>query len=455
MELSPLTAISPLDGRYAQKTASLRAYFSEYALIRFRVQVEVCWLKALATCSLLVDIPAISAAAQQYLNNIVGNFTEKDAAHIKAIEAVTNHDVKAVEYFLKEKLAMHAELAALSEFIHFACTSDDINNLAYALMLQAARKEIILPLMDCLLDNLTELAHEQAAQPMLSRTHGQPATPTTLGKEIANVIVRLRQQRHSFAQVLITGKFNGAVGNFNAHCIAYPHVNWQKMSHDFIASLNIQPNGYTTQIEPHDYIAELGDALTRFNTILIDFDRDVWGYISLGYFKLKTIEKEVGSSTMPHKVNPIEFENSEGNLSLANAILQHLATHLPRSRWQRDLRDSTLLRNIGAAYTHAYLGYQSTLTGIKKLAVDAACINHDLNQHWEILGEAIQTVLRRYRQEAPYEKLKALTRGQTVDQAKLLTFISELALPAEVKQQLLTLTPETYIGLAAQLASEI
>lgn len=455
MELSTLTALSPIDGRYAAKAASLRPIFSEFALIRFRLLIEIRWLQNLATLPELKEVPPLSPAAQKFLEQLFVSFSIEDAKKIKEIERQINHDVKAVEYFLKEKFAQQPELATASEFIHFACTSEDINNLAYGLMLKTAREQCLLPLMNQIITRLTQFAHQHADQPMLSRTHGQPATPTTLGKEIANVVARLKRQYHSFEQVAILGKFNGAVGNFNAHLVAYPEIDWENVGKSFVEHLGLQWNPYTTQIEPHDFIAELCHTLARFNNILIDFDRDMWSYISIGYFKLKSIGQEVGSSTMPHKVNPIDFENSEGNLSLANAMLQHLANYLPRSRWQRDLRDSTLLRNIGVACAHTVIAYEVILAGLNKLAADGKVIAADLNQHWEILAEAIQTVLRRYHIDAPYEKLKALTRGKTVDQQLLHEFIESIEISVEVKQQLLALTPMTYVGNAMDKAKQI
>lgn len=455
MELSSLTAISPIDGRYANKTADLRPIFSEYALMRFRLIIEIRWLQTLAQHPQITEISPFSAQAQQILEHIIENFNEVDAQRIKNIEKITNHDVKAVEYFIKEKTADNAELAASCEFIHFACTSEDINNLAYALMLKTARTQSLLPLMDELVPQLKKLAHQYADQPMLSRTHGQSATPTTLGKEFANVVARLQRQQQQFSNVNILGKFNGAVGNFNAHQIAYPNIDWPTLSKHFIESLRLHSNAYTTQIEPHDYIAEYCDALARFNTILIDFARDMWSYISINYFKQQSVAGEVGSSTMPHKINPIDFENAEGNLSLSNALLHHFSSHLPRSRWQRDLRDSTLLRNLGVAIAHTTIGYQSLLKGLSKVVPDIETINADLNQHWEVLAEAIQTVLRSHRIETPYEKLKELTRGQTITQQSLQNFIQSLALPIDVKNELLELTPATYLGKASELAKSI
>ena len=454
MELTSLTAISPIDGRYAAKVASLRPIFSEYALLRFRVLIEIRWLQTLAEIPQLKEVEALSPSAQQFLNQLLENFTERDAQRIKEIERSINHDVKAVEYFLKEKFAEHPELSAASEFIHFACTSEDINNLAYGLMLKTAREQSLLPLIAQIIAQLTQIAQQYAEQAMLSRTHGQPASPTTLGKEIANVVARLKRQQQQFNQVEILGKFNGAVGNFNAHHVAYPEIDWEIVAKRFVEQLGLQWNPYTTQIEPHDFIAEFCHTLARFNTILIDLDRDMWSYISIGYFKLKPIAQEVGSSTMPHKVNPIDFENSEGNLGLSNAILQHLANYLPRSRWQRDLRDSTLLRNLGVACAHAVIAYQAILAGLSKLVADCNAIS-GIDQHWEVLAEAIQTVLRRHHIDAPYEKLKALTRGKTVDQQLLNEFIATLEVSAAVKKQLLALTPMTYLGNAIEKAKHI
>ena len=455
MELSSLTAISPIDGRYGDKTRDLRVVFSEYGLIRHRVLVEVRWLRMLADHPAIVEVPALSHHAVKILENIAENFSVEDAQRVKNIERTTNHDVKAVEYFLKEKITGNAELEAVSEFIHFGCTSEDINNLAYALMLREARAQIILPLLDNTIHAITDLAHRHADQPMLSRTHGQPASPTTLGKEMANVAYRLQRQREQLTAVPLLGKINGAVGNYNAHLAAYPAIDWQNIARDFVTSLGLEWNPYTTQIEPHDYIAEYFDALARFNTVLMDFSRDVWGYISLGYFKQKTVAGEVGSSTMPHKVNPIDFENAEGNLGLANAIFHHLGSKLPISRWQRDLTDSTVLRNLGVGVAHAVIAYQSCLKGISKLESNPARINADLDATWEVLGEAVQTVMRRYGIEQPYEKLKELTRGRGIDQHSLRAFITTLAIPDAEKTRLLTMTPATYIGNAAEQAHEL
>lgn len=455
MDLSALTALSPLDGRYGAKTAELRPLMSEYALIRFRVLVEVRWLEALAHHPGIPEVPTLDHAAQEFLNNIISQFSLEDATRIKTIEKQTNHDVKAVEYFLKEKLAQHSTLNAIKEFIHFACTSEDINNLAYALMVQETRDTALVPRQKQLVKSLGTLAHDYAAQPMLSRTHGQSATPTTVGKEFANFVARLHRQIHAIMEVAIYGKINGAVGNFNAHYAAYPEVNWSILSQDFVTRLGLTWNPYTTQIEPHDYLAELFAAISRFNSILIDFNRDVWGYISLGYFKQKQVAGEIGSSTMPHKINPIDFENSEGNLGLANAIFNFLSQQLLTSRWQRDLVDSTLLRNLGVVFGHSLLAYQSTEQGINKLTIDTSTLDRDLDTHWEVLAEAIQTVMRRYDIPEPYEKLKALTRGNKIEKSDIIAFINTLALPNAVKQQLQALTPGTYIGDAANLARKI
>lgn len=455
MELSTLTAISPIDGRYGNKCDDLRPIFSEFGLIKYRVLVEIRWLQLLAELPDISEVPQLSSHASTMLDNIVDNFGLADAQRVKNIESVTNHDVKAVEYFLKEKIEGNTELEAISEFIHFACTSEDINNLAYALMLNEARNLILLNSMDELIQAITELAHSQADQPMLSRTHGQTASPTTLGKEMANVVHRLKRQRSQIAATEILGKINGATGNYNAHRSAYRDIDWPAISERFVVSLGLTWNPYTTQIEPHDYIAEMFDILARFNTILIDFNRDVWGYISLGYFKQKTIAGEIGSSTMPHKVNPIDFENAEGNLGLANAIFNHLGSKLPISRWQRDLTDSTVLRNLGVGCAHALIAYQSCLKGISKLETNPHRLNEDLDNAWEVLAEPIQTVMRRYGIENPYEKLKEMTRGNKVDQATLNSFISTLEIPAAAREELLKLTPATYIGVADRLAKDI
>lgn len=455
-DLSPLKALSPLDGRYASKVAPLREIFSEYGLIRSRVIVELRWLKRLADEAGIKEIPSLSRQAAELLGGIENSFNEADAQRIKDIEATTNHDVKAVEYFIKEKIAEDSELAGIREFIHFACTSEDINNLAHALMLHQARNEVMLPVMDKIIDTLRDLAHQYAAIPMLSRTHGQPASPTTVGKELANVVYRLRRQRKSFANAPIMGKINGATGNYNAHLSAYPEIDWPMLAKSFVESLGFSWNAYTIQIEPHDYMAELFDALARFNTILIDFDRDIWGYISLGYFKQKTVKGEVGSSTMPHKVNPIDFENSEGNLGIANALFDHLAAKLPVSRWQRDLTDSTVLRNMGVGFGYSLLAYHSTLRGISKLEVNEERLAADLEQNWEVLAEPIQTVMRRYGIEEPYEKLKELTRGQEgINQRVLSDFIDGLDLPREAAEILKSMTPLSYIGNAIEQAKNI
>ncbi|TCT23103.1 adenylosuccinate lyase [Thiobaca trueperi] len=455
LDLSTLTAVSPVDGRYAARAADLRPIFSEFGLIRHRVEVEIRWFQALARHPGIVEVPAFSETANRLLNDIVANFSVADAQRIKDIERTTNHDVKAVEYFLKERIADHAELAAVSEFIHFACTSEDINNLSHGLMMRAGRDAVLLPLMDELIAAIRALAHRHAELPMLSRTHGQSATPTTLGKEMANVVHRLRGQRARVAEVALLGKLNGAVGNYNAHLSAYPEIDWPALSQAFVESLGLTWNPYTTQIEPHDYLAELFDALARFNTILIDFCRDVWGYISVGYFKQRTVAGEVGSSTMPHKVNPIDFENAEGNLGLANAILEHLADKLPVSRWQRDLTDSTVLRNLGVGIAHTTIALHSALKGIGKLEADPARLAADLEANWEVLAEPIQTVMRRYGVEAPYEKLKELTRGRRIGQEALADFVETLAIPEQARAELKALTPATYLGEAARLARAI
>ncbi|MCW6541338.1 adenylosuccinate lyase [Yersinia ruckeri] len=455
MELSSLTAVSPIDGRYGDKVSALRAIFSEFGLLKFRVQVEVRWLQKLAACAEIKEVPAFDANANAYLDKIVAEFNEQDALRIKTIERTTNHDVKAVEYFLKEKVASIPALHAVSEFIHFACTSEDINNLSHALMLQTARQDVILPFWRQLIDAIKALAHQYRDLPLLSRTHGQPATPSTVGKEMANVAYRMERQYRQLSQVEILGKINGAVGNYNAHMVAYPEVDWHQFSESFVTGLSINWNPYTTQIEPHDYIAELFDCVARFNTILIDFDRDIWGYIALNHFKQKTIAGEIGSSTMPHKVNPIDFENSEGNLGLSNAVLGHLAAKLPVSRWQRDLTDSTVLRNLGVGLGYALIAYQSTMKGISKLEVNEAHLRDELDHNWEVLAEPIQTVMRRYGIEKPYEKLKELTRGKRVDAAGMQAFIDGLALPEQEKVRLKAMTPANYIGRAITMVDEL
>ena len=450
-----LLALSPLDGRYAGKVDALRPIFSEYGLIKARVRVEVEWLLALADHPGIVELPAFSADAGRRLRALASDFAVEHAARVKEIERTTNHDVKAVEYFLKEQLKDDAELGPALEFVHFACTSEDINNLSYALMLQQARSEVLLPALDEVIDSLRDLAHAHAAQPMLSRTHGQTASPTTLGKEMANVVARLERQRRQIASVEITGKINGAVGNYNAHLSAYPEIDWEGFARSFVMELGLTFNPYTIQIEPHDAMAELYDAMARANTVLIDLNRDLWGYISVGYFKQKVKAGEIGSSTMPHKVNPIDFENSEGNLGLANAVLRHLAEKLPISRWQRDLTDSTVLRNLGVGFAHSVIAYESTLKGISKLELNAQRISEDLDNCWEVLAEPIQTVMRRYAVPDAYEKLKELTRGKGITPQALQAFVENLEIPAEAKQELKALTPANYIGSAVQQARRV
>ena len=456
MALTALTALSPLDGRYAGKIEPLRRYFSELGLIRYRVLVEVEWLKALAAEPKIREVPRFSKATIKKLDAVVAAFSDADGARVKKIESVTNHDVKAIEYFLKEKLGGNREVARVAEFIHFACTSEDINNLCHALMLKAARDEVMLPALDQIIARLRTIAHEQAGASMLAHTHGQPASPTTLGKEIANVVARLKRARSKIAAVGILGKANGAVGNYNAHLSAYPEIDWEKFARRFVEKLGLEFNPYTIQIEPHDAIAELFDAYARCNTILLDLDRDVWGYISLGYFKQKTKAGEIGSSTMPHKVNPIDFENSEGNLGVANALLRHMADKLPISRWQRDLTDSTVLRNMGVALGHTLLAYDSCLKGLGKLEANHARLAADLDSNWEVLAEPIQTVMRRYAVSGAYEQLKELTRGKEgINRATLAVFINGLKIPDGEKKRLLKMTPATYIGKAAALARKI
>jgi len=453
LELSATTALTPLDGRYGNKVAALRPIFSEFGLIKYRSLVEVKWLQALADESNIAEVPAFSDDTKKQLDAIIENFSVQDAQAVKDIEATTNHDVKAVEYFLKDQSQVIPEVNAVAEFFHFACTSEDINNLSYALMLSDAREQVIVPTFKQVIDAINSLANENASVSMLARTHGQPASPTTLGKEMRNVVARLERQLAQIEQVEILGKINGATGNYNAHAVAYPEVDWQAFSKNFVESLGLVWNPLTTQIEPHDYMAELFHAVARFNTILLDFDRDIWSYISIGYFKQRVIAGEVGSSTMPHKVNPIDFENSEGNLGLANAMFDHLALKLPVSRWQRDLTDSTVLRNIGVGFGYTVLACSATLKGISKLAVNDVAIAADLDQNWVVLGEAIQTVMRRYDIPEPYEKLKELTRGKDgIDQAALEGFIEKLDVPNSVKAELKKLTPANYIGLATELA---
>jgi adenylosuccinate lyase len=455
MDLSSISALSPVDGRYGSKTASLRPYFSEFGLIYNRVLVEVRWLQRLADHPQIGEVAPLSDKANALLERLINDFDESAAQRVKDIESTTNHDVKAVEYYIKEQIKDNAELHAINEYVHFACTSEDINNLAHGLMLKQGLEQVMVPEMTQVLAQIKQLAHSHQSQPMLSRTHGQTASPSTMGKEMANVAARLERQLKQIQQMEFLGKINGAVGNYNAHYTAYPEIDWQANAQTFVESLGLTWNPYTTQIEPHDYIAELFDAIARFNTILLDFDRDIWGYISLGFFKQRTISGEIGSSTMPHKVNPIDFENSEGNLGIANALLQHLASKLPISRWQRDLTDSTVLRNLGVGLAHSLIAYQSTLKGISKLQLNAQRLDADLDNAWEVLAEPIQTVMRRYAIEEPYEKLKTLTRGKTINAAIMAEFIDSLDLPQSVKDELKTLTPATYIGNAIAQAVAI
>jgi adenylosuccinate lyase len=455
MDLSSISALSPVDGRYGSKTAALRPYFSEFGLIYNRVLVEVRWLQRLADHPQISEVTPLSDEANALLERLINDFDETAAQRVKDIESTTNHDVKAVEYYIKEQFKDNAELHAINEYVHFACTSEDINNLSHGLMLQQGLEQVMVPEMTQVLAQIKHLAHSHQNQPMLSRTHGQTASPSTMGKEMANVAARLERQLKQIKKMEFLGKINGAVGNYNAHYTAYPEIDWQANAQVFVESLGLTWNPYTTQIEPHDYIAELFDAIARFNTILLDFDRDVWGYISMGFFKQRTIAGEIGSSTMPHKVNPIDFENSEGNLGIANALLQHLASKLPVSRWQRDLTDSTVLRNLGVGLAHSLIAYQATLKGISKLELNAARLDADLDNAWEVLAEPIQTVMRRYAIEEPYEKLKALTRGKTINAAIMAEFIDTLDLPQSVKDELKTLTPANYIGNAAAQAAAI
>ena len=450
MELNELTAISPVDGRYGSKTAALRDLFSEYGLIKHRVLVEVRWFQALAADTQIAEVAELDAGAQSVLNAIVDDFSVDDAQRIKDIERTTNHDVKAVEYFLKEKIKGNAMLEASNEFIHFACTSEDINNLSHGLMLKAGRDDALLPAMDEIIDTLSRQAQEFSEQPMLSRTHGQTASPTTVGKELANVVYRLQKQREQTAAIVIYGKANGAVGNYNAHISAYPEIDWPAFSQKFIESIGLTINPFTIQIEPHDYMAEMFDAISRFNTILIDLSRDIWAYISNAYFKQKTVAGEIGSSTMPHKVNPIDFENAEGNLGIANALFNHLSMKLPISRWQRDLTDSTVLRNLGVGFAHSLIAYQSLLKGLNKLEINTAVIEADLDSSWEVLAEPIQTVMRRYAIENPYEKLKELTRGKDINQQVFQEFINTLDIPEDARKKLLQMTLMNYIGNAVE-----
>lgn len=450
-----ITALSPLDGRYNNKLDCLRPICSEYGLMRYRLLVEIRWLQLLAQTPEIAEVKSFSPTAIEFLEHSFTQFDQVAAKRIKAIERITNHDVKAIEYYLKEIIATQPELTHAAEFIHFACTSEDINNLAYGLMVKTARDECLLPMIDNLIYQLHKMAHDYADKPMLARTHGQPASPTTVGKEIANVVARLQRQRDQIHHAPLLGKLNGAVGNFNAHLIAYPEIDWSKLSKQFVESLGLSWNPYTTQIEPHDALAELLQAIMRFNTILIDFDRDIWSYIAIGYFKQRVVKGEVGSSTMPHKVNPIDFENSEGNLGIANALLDHFSNKLPLSRWQRDLTDSTVLRNLGVAFGHSLLAYQNTLQGLNKLDLNQDRLEQDLNENWEVLAEAVQTVMRRYGLEQPYEKLKELTRGQRINQQGLVEFIDSLALPNAVKSELKKLTPPRYIGNAEMQAKTL
>lgn len=456
MELNTLTALSPLDGRYAKQIEPLRGVFSEFGLMRCRIQVELEWLKALAAEPSITEVAPFSEATIAEINDLIANFSPEHGEAVKAIEARTNHDVKAIEYWLKERLSGNNEIVAASEFIHFACTSEDINNLSHALMLKAARDQVMLPALDELIAKQTEMAHQYAEMPMMCRTHGQPATPSTMGKEIANVVYRLGRQREQLIAQPLLGKINGAVGNFNAHIVAYPHVAWEGFAKRFVESLGLTYNPYTIQIEPHDYMAEMFQIFSRINTILIDLDRDIWGYISLGFFKQRVVAGEVGSSTMPHKVNPIDFENSEGNLGMANALLGHLAEKLPISRWQRDLTDSTVLRNMGVGFGYTLLGFKALMRGLNKLEINPAAIAGDLDKSWELLAEPIQTVMRRYAVANPYEQLKELTRGKDgITQATLSAFIQSLEIPEEEKIRLLALTPATYLGKAIELARRI
>jgi adenylosuccinate lyase len=453
--LNKLTAISPLDGRYFDKLQELSTIASEYGLLRYRLLVEIRWLQTLSNIPQISELPAFDSKELSALENIYENFSVNDAEAIKAIEATTNHDVKALEYFIKDQIKAYPQLTASEEFIHFACTSEDINNLAYGLMLKQLREDLLLPAMSEIIGFLRDASHQYSEAAMLSRTHGQPASPSTMGKELANTVYRLERQKRQLEQVATLGKINGAVGNFNAHLIAYPEVDWQQVSKQFVESLGLTWNPYTTQIEPHDYIAEFFHAVQRFNTVLMDLDRDIWGYISLGYFKQKTKAGEIGSSTMPHKVNPIDFENSEGNLGLANALLDFMGSKLMISRWQRDLSDSTVLRNIGVAIGHTLLAYQSSLKGLHKLELNPTALKIDLDQNWEVLAEALQTVMRRYGIEQPYEKLKELTRGKTINREGLSQFIDSLNLPKNVIEHLKQLSPETYLGNASIQAKNI
>ena len=455
VDLEPLTALGPVDGRYADKTEPLRPLLSEFGLIRHRVIVEIRWLETLAEEPGIPEVPWLSESARSFLENLIEVFDSDQALEVKGIEKTTNHDVKAVEYYLKEKIKEHSELYEIAEFVHFACTSEDINNLAWALMVQRARDEVLLPRLDSVIDALREQAHRHAEIPMLSRTHGQAASPTTLGKEFANFVHRLRRQRGELAKIRALGKINGAVGNYNAHRVAYPEVDWPDVSRRCVERLGLEWNPYTTQIEPHDWIAELFDAQARVNTVLVDLARDIWGYVSLGYFKQRVLPGEVGSSTMPHKVNPIDFENAEGNLGVATALLEHLARKLPVSRWQRDLTDSTALRASSIGLGHVLIALHSAQKGLGKLEVNEAQLNADLDEAWEVLAEAVQTVMRRHGAENPYEQLKALTRGKRVDEPALRAFIDGLPLPGDARERLKALTPHAYIGNAAEQARAV
>ena len=455
MTLSTLTAISPIDGRYASKVDALRPIASEFGLMRARVEVELAWIKSLASNPQINEVPPLSEQAIAHIDAIVADFSEADGESIKAIERTTNHDVKAIEYFIKEQFAVNPELNAISEFVHFACTSEDINNLSYSLMLTRMRDDVLAPKMREIIDFLREKANDWAAHAMLSRTHGQSASPTTVGKEFANVVARLERQLIQFEALQLLGKLNGAVGNYNAHLSAYPEVDWADHADSVIANLGLTFNPYTTQIEPHDCVAEYFDALKRYNTILLDLDRDLWSYVSLDYFKQRTVAGEVGSSTMPHKVNPIDFENSEGNLGIANAVFEHLAAKLPVSRWQRDLTDSTVLRNVGVGAAHSLIAYEASLKGLNKLEINLAVITEDLAKRWEVLAEPVQTVMRRYGIEKPYEQLKELTRGKPIDEESLRAFIGNLDIPEDAKQALLDMTPLTYTGSAEAQARNV
>ena len=457
MDLTTLTAVTPIDGRYADKTASLRPFFSEFGLIYHRVLVEIRWFQFLANTEGITELSPLKADASAFLDNIVESFNLEDAEAVKKLEKTTNHDVKAVEYFIKQKF-QESQLPALLEnleFVHFACTSEDINNLSHALMLASARNEVLLPSLAALSQRVRDMAKSYRADAMLSRTHGQLASPTTMGKEMANVVHRMQRQIDQIKTVPILGKINGAVGNFNAHVSAYPDLDWENLSESFVTSLGLTWNPFTTQIEPHDYIAEFFQALSRFNTILLDLDRDIWSYISIGYFKQRIVEGETGSSTMPHKVNPIDFENSEGNLGIANAIFSHLSDKLPISRWQRDLTDSTVLRNLGSGLAYSLIAYQSTLKGLGKLDLNQSALQADLDENWEVLAEPIQTIMRKYGTEEPYEKLKALTRGQSINKANISQMIDDLDLPEDAKEQIRSLTPATYTGIAIRLVDRL